>query len=305
MHRVYRNVNEALYSLPRAIAANAISEDSRNGKVLSFPHPLILTTESPKERVCLCPIRRANPFLFLLDGLSILSSLNPVKPLADIAPRMAEFSDNGVHIRGHYGQRLHDQIPLAIEMLKANHENRRVTMAIWRLDDLGADSKDIPCNVHVNLRIVRGALDLTVFNRSNDLFWGMLGANIVQFSFLQEFIAASVGVPVGYLHQVSTNVHIYTEFGPGKRGLEFTYPTGFYPKVISLDPAFLQEDLDELFQALADDADLPVPDNQFVARVVNPMLRSWKAKNTDVLDSLDYDCDWFRAARMYFRKKEI
>ena len=50
---------------------------------------------------------------------------------------------------------------------------------------------------------------MVVFNRSNDIVWGAYGANAVQFSMLQEYIAAHIGVPVGWYEQVSTNFHAY------------------------------------------------------------------------------------------------
>jgi hypothetical protein len=54
-------------------------------------------------------------------------------------------------------------------------------------------------------------LDMTVCNRSNDMIWGMLGANVVHFSFLQEYLAARIGVEVGNYYQFTNNLHVYTE----------------------------------------------------------------------------------------------
>lgn len=86
--------------------------------------------------------------------------------------------------------------------------------------------KDVPCNTQAYFRIVQrlGAdpnvpthyirkpvLEMTVCNRSNDLVWGMLGANVVHFSFLQEYLAAKIGVGVGLYHQFTNNLHVYTE----------------------------------------------------------------------------------------------
>lgn len=53
-------------------------------------------------------------------------------------------------------------------------------------------------------------LNMTVMNRSNDLVWGMLGANYVTFSVLQEYMAAHLGLEVGVYHQISNNLHVYT-----------------------------------------------------------------------------------------------
>lgn len=54
-------------------------------------------------------------------------------------------------------------------------------------------------------------LDMTVTNRSNDTVWGMLGANYVHFTFLQEYMAARLGVGVGKYHHFTNNLHAYTE----------------------------------------------------------------------------------------------
>jgi thymidylate synthase len=58
-------------------------------------------------------------------------------------------------------------------------------------------------------------LDMTVTNRSNDLIWGLLGANYVHFSFLQEYMAARIGVEVGKYHHFTNNLHVYTETNSG------------------------------------------------------------------------------------------
>jgi hypothetical protein len=300
MEFFFRNVNHAIRALPLFVRGAGRREMSRNGPVISLDVPLTLTTLKPLERVLLCPKRRANPFLFLLDGLSILSSVDFVRPLADIAPRFMNYSDDGVRLRGHYGKRLHWQIPSAVEMLLNDPTSRRATMAIWNPSrDLADPSVDIPCNVHVNLRIVRGELDLTVMNRSNDVFWGLLGANIVQFSFLQEYIATMLNVPVGRLYQVTTNAHIYTEFGPGRADdYDFSMPSETYPPVLPLDVEFLPSALNLLFLRLNDGE---VPDssgNRFVSNVVLPMLQAWKHKDPKMLN-VGFDCDWFEAGRMY------
>jgi thymidylate synthase len=39
--------------------------------------------------------------------------------------------------------------------------------------------------------------------------WGMLGANVVHFSFLQEYMAAQIGVEVGRYTQMTNNLHVY------------------------------------------------------------------------------------------------
>lgn len=80
-------------------------------------------------------------------------------------------------------------------------------------------SKDVCCNLSVMFSIRSNkcvlntgpieVLDMTVTNRSNDMIWGMLGANYVHFTFLQEYMAARLGVAVGKYHHMTNNLHVY------------------------------------------------------------------------------------------------
>ena len=325
MHEIHVNVNHALPAVVDALLEGGEREDSRNGPVISVPEPFILSTLCPEERVLLCPVRRANPFLFLIDGLSILTDFNSVALFTKFAKRFADCSDDGIRFHGHYGERLAPQIPKALEMLTSDPTTRRVHLTIWdAAKDLGTKTKDVPCNIGVIPRIVNRPmpledntevqarfLDLTVLNRSNDLFWGMLGANIVQFSFLQEYMAGCLGAQIGTLHQVSMNLHAYTDFGPGtvlpKKDTDvwenpFTVPEeGSYPPVFPMDVTNIRKELKSLFIDIANE---DTPDgfkNSFINEVVIPMLRSWKDKSSEPLKDHP-DCDWFQAARLWWGK---
>ena len=81
-------------------------------------------------------------------------------------------------------------------------------MTLYGPDDLGLGSKDIPCNTQVTLRLVRGRLEMTVFNRSNDLWLGV-PYNWFVFRVLQHFIAYRLGIACGIQRHVSSCVHLY------------------------------------------------------------------------------------------------
>lgn len=107
-------------------------------------------------------------------------------------------------------------------------------------------SKDVCCNTHVYFQIENGMknglhdvpqfLNMTVCNRSNDAIWGMLGANAVHFSFLQEYVACALGLEVGTYNQMTNNLHVYTETNSGwepekwltARSLAETFPADSY-----------------------------------------------------------------------------
>lgn len=222
MEFVFRNVNEAFRGLVDGVASGRIPtrrETSRAGDVLRIPEPVLVAYERPWERVLFNPARDCNPFFHLLESFWMLRGARDVKTVAWANSRMREFSDDGNVFHGAYGYRWRnhfgfDQLADIIDELRADPGSRRVVLQIWDCRcDLGRRivSRDKPCNTQAYFAIDNGHLVMTVCNRSNDMIWGMLGANVVHFSFLQEYIAQQVGVPMGRYYQFTNNLHVYTE----------------------------------------------------------------------------------------------
>lgn len=198
-------------------------EDSRNGPVLVAPQPVATTYPAPRNRVSLSPLRDANPFFHLFEALWMLAGRNDLEFLQKFVARFSEFSDDGATLNGAYGYRWryhfgNDQLYNAISELKANPNSRRVVIAMWDgAKDLTAgmngpnQSRDVPCNTHVYVRVNGPVLDLMVMCRSNDIVWGAYGANVVHFTMLQEYLACALGKAVGTFTQVSWNYHAYIE----------------------------------------------------------------------------------------------
>jgi len=178
----------------------------------------------------------------------MLAGRNDVAPLNYYAGNMKDYSDDGKTLNGAYGYRWRhesvrdyvidrpghytmfnkdcDQLNILVDHLKADPTSRRAVLAMWNVEDdlLKVDSsKDVCCNLNVMFSLreetVKGEpdeiwpwkrfLDMTVTNRSNDMIWGMLGANYVHFTFLQEYMAARLGVEVGVYHHFTNNLHVY------------------------------------------------------------------------------------------------
>lgn len=212
-----RNVNEALPLGLKMLQECGVGAESRGLHTKRIPGPVSTIYSQPCERVLFGEVRDANPFFHLMESLWVLSGSNQVELPRYFLNNISRFSDDGVVFHGAYGHRLRnafgfDQIDRAIEMLRSKPDTRQVVLSIWHPAlDLGKSTKDMPCNDLIMLDIVDGALNMTVCNRSNDAIWGAYGVNAVQFSVLQEFIAISVGVPVGYYVQQSNNYHVYTD----------------------------------------------------------------------------------------------
>lgn len=190
---------------------------SRNGDVLRALTPVATVYANPCERVLFDEARNANPFFHYIEAMWMLAGGNTLTIPQFFNSRFTEYSDDGETLNGAYGFRWrdefgHDQINLAVKMLMHNIYDRRVVIGMWNpFRDLGSASVDVPCNLSIKLMFNRNeeALDMVVFNRSNDMIWGAYGANAVHMSMLQEHIALAVGVNVGTYTQVSADFHAY------------------------------------------------------------------------------------------------
>jgi hypothetical protein len=220
------NVNEALPQGLRLLRDHGKPAVSRGIETIRVPGPVMTIYNNPTRRVLFDEVRDANPFFHLIESLWILGGSNKVALPKYFLSSIDRFSDDGVTFHGAYGARMRawtgndwcprnatmDQLQHAVDVLREKPDTRQCVVSIWDPSlDLGAETKDVPCNDMVMFDIVDGALNMTVCNRSNDVIWGAYGANAVQFSMLQEWMAAMVGVEVGKYVQMSNNYHVYTD----------------------------------------------------------------------------------------------
>lgn len=234
-----RNVHSVLPIALRTLFTEGVQRDSRNGPVLQYPTPVTTVYQKPLERVVFHPERDANPFFHLYESLWMLAGRNDVAGPKRYAVNMANYSDDGATFHGAYGHRWRrhfqrvdefaklpgviytgnpadlwhtvDQLKVIAEALRADHTDRRCMLQMWdAVADLGKSGKDFPCNTMATFQVnTEGALDLSLFCRSNDIVWGAYGANAVHFGFLLEYMAHWIGVPVGRFYQISVNWHGY------------------------------------------------------------------------------------------------
>ena len=142
---------------------------------------------------------------------------NRVDFLLQFNKRYQQYADAGSNIvHGAYGHRWRnwfeiDQIMRVCDMLIDDPNTRRAVINMWDPTEDLDHHNDIPCNTQLMFRTHGDNLDMTVINRSNDVVWGMLGANIVHMTMLQELIAHATGLMLGKYHVVSNNAHAYLE----------------------------------------------------------------------------------------------
>lgn len=330
MHYTYRNVNEAFTGIVKGIVEGTIevsSSKSRNGDVLRIPGPVTVSYRHPKERVLFNRVRDCNPFFHLYESLWMLGGRKDVESLAYYNKRMREFSDDGETFHGAYGYRWrhalgYDQLDTIYNTLYHLPNDRRAVLQMWDgnpsgpSNDLvkgGSGGKDVPCNLMGVFEVFKQKLHLTVFNRSNDLLWGMLGANVVHFSFLLEYMATRLSLPVGQLHQCSSNVHIYKAHWKGKdylqSGTEGLSGLDKYigkPTPLVVDVRRFEQELQEFLDN--NEANVKEP---FLKEVAAPMCLAFRHhKEREYIKAYEsaervQSPDWKSAAITWLRKREF
>ena len=311
---------ESMY--PRIITGlcnDGTYQDSRNGPTIELQGTTVVTVMKPDERVVFSASRDCNPFFHLAEGIWMLAGRQDTAYLTQYVGTMINFSDDGKVFNAAYGHRMRkhfgfDQLANVVEALKENHDTRRAVIQLWCPQDLQKTSKDYACNMSLDLKIRNGHLNMRVNNRSNDIVWGMLGATVVHFSIIQEYIAAAVVVPMGYYTDLPKWPSIRDEFYQddyiGMKAPKDRYSTGeVKPYRMVANPETFIADC-ERFCNNPKEAPV-VHDNPFFMLVAHPMHIAYMIhKGGDSAAAIEYlneymvDCD-FKVAGIEWLERRI
>lgn len=315
-----RNVNDAYPRLCKLIMDKGVLNESRNGEVRAAPGATLVKFRQPWERVLFDSARDCNPVFHVLEAVWMLAGNRDVAFVSQFNSNMVNFSDDNEVFNAAYGHRWRhhfgiDQLQKAVDMLRVNPLDRRVVISMWDASgDLGSASKDIPCNLQILPRIVDDTLEFTTTNRSNDLIWGLCGANAVHLSFLQEWMAGALGLKCGEWNHLSNNLHIYERHWDLARNVKsFPYWMGWpgtqpllHERTYEAAMLFREECLKiATGQMGADD----VFESPFLNDTVEPMLASWREwKGGDKAEAIEVaSCieatDWRRATVAWYKRR--
>jgi thymidylate synthase len=199
----------------KSIGSNAPTRERRNHS-LEFPdaRDRIVAVQNNAIRSTLAVGR----FLWMMAGSDRLDDIRFYESswlTGDRTRGVSQFSDDGLAISGsNYGQRLFrpspgvDQVQACINLIKADPVTRRAALAIYRPEDAGRDSTDIPCTFGMVLSPRSGALNITTIMRSNNA-WILLPYNVFEFSLLGELVATETDLHLGSYYHFAASMHIY------------------------------------------------------------------------------------------------
>jgi thymidylate synthase len=246
---VYYSLDDALNGLSKEILKEGVwrktpkNQEGLSSNILEFPGPVTIQISNPVERYIFSEERKWNPYLPYLESLWLLLGWNDLDDLpGKYVKNLYNFSDDNHTWRAGYGPRIRkyngsmnqydsgkhgsdipqqgypeiDQLAWVIDDLKNDPFSRRAVITIhdpMKDSRVGLVTKDQPCTRSIHfMRSAEGNLDCYVKMRSNDLLWGFSAVNVFNFTWMQEYVAKILGMPIGhYYHQVDT-LHVYEKF---------------------------------------------------------------------------------------------
>ena len=194
-----------------------VENDSRNGKVREFVHPVTFTVERNNKYFLTVPGRVINLPFVLAELLWIMSGDHKIwigaynKQVLNYADEIGDqFIFNAA-----YGYRMRKQF--SIDQLEdvihgfAQDMNSRQNVIVYRhpvKDRSKRETNDRACNIASVFSVRNGKLNLSQIVRSNDFIWG-LPYNLIQFGHIQQTIAEYLDLEIGDLNWFAHNLHVY------------------------------------------------------------------------------------------------
>ena len=102
------------------------------------------------------------------------------------------------------------QYEKVVQMLKDNPETRQAAISIYDAKEINKYKNDTPCTYAVQFTILDGELCMSVYMRSNDLWYGFCNDQY-QFASLQELVARELDIPTGWYYHHAHNLHLYND----------------------------------------------------------------------------------------------
>ena len=171
----------------------------------------VFTLVNPSDKVITTPQRKFNSDYAEYEWNWYLKGDRDASEIAERAKIWKQMMVDGTtEVNSNYGYfwKLNDQLQRAITELLFNPQSRRAIVVHYDINELDRYKYDTPCNDVLNFYIKDGKLHLSVFARSIDLVYGFCNDQYT-FAKLMEMVAYQLEIPVGEMHWMVTNLHIY------------------------------------------------------------------------------------------------
>jgi thymidylate synthase len=211
MRNTFETANEAYEYMHNEIITNGI--EFANTKAL---FNIGFTIENPTNKVITNKERNWNEEYAAAEWSWYLSGDPRVTTLGELYGKIPaiwkNMADKNGEVNSNYGYqwRRNDQLENVINILKHGYDTRQAAISIYDGKEINKYEFDTPCTYAVQFTVVQSKLYMSVYMRSNDLWYGFCNDQY-QFASLQEMVAERLNLPVGTYYHHAHNLHLYND----------------------------------------------------------------------------------------------
>jgi len=145
-----------------------------------------------------------------------LSGDSNIKKLGEIYGKIPaiwqKMADESGEVNSNYGWQWmrNAQLSHVINKLRDYPDTRQAAISIYDAKEIAKYHNDTPCTYAVQFTIIADLLCMSVYMRSNDLWYGFCNDQY-QFANLQELVASMLGIEIGWYYHHAHNLHLYND----------------------------------------------------------------------------------------------
>ena len=127
-----------------------------------------------------------------------------------VPPIWQRMADSHGNVNSNYGYqwKRSNQIDYVCAKLKSCKDTRHAAISIYDAKENDKYKKDTPCTYAIQFTIINNELCMSVYMRSNDIWYGFCNDQY-QFSSLQKMIAERLNLEIGWYYHHAHNMHLY------------------------------------------------------------------------------------------------
>jgi thymidylate synthase len=211
MKNTFETANEAYEYMHNEIITNGI--EFAGTKAL---FNIGFTIEDPTNKVITNKERNWNEEYAAAEWAWYLSGDPRIETLGELYGKIPaiwkRMADKNGEVNSNYGYqwKRNDQLENVINILKQDPNTRQAAISIYDGKAIHQYAYDTPCTYAVQFTIVQSKLYMSVYMRSNDLWYGFCNDQY-QFASLQEMVAERLNLPVGTYYHHAHNLHLYND----------------------------------------------------------------------------------------------